>query len=120
MSDTAIPEQSSSTLGEAFVQFLHSLRADNRLNYERYVRHYVQTIGEDQVAATITGPRVEWYAESNIKSTDPLAEARVTALKAWFQYLKKHNYTAQNFGTVIRLRRSSRRAVRMRRPSGKR
>lgn len=108
MNETPSPEHATATLADAFAQFLHSLRADNRLSYERYVRHYVQTVGEDQTAETITGPRVERYAEGNVKSTDPLAEARVTALKAWFQYLKKHNYTSQNFGTVIRLRRASR------------
>ncbi len=108
MSNASTPEHASVTLRQAFTEFLQSVRSNNRLTYERYVREYVESVGEDQSTGSLSGPRVEGYAETHIKTTDPLASARVSALKAWFQYLKKHDYTPQNFGTVIRLRRSGR------------
>ncbi|HJP41405.1 MAG TPA: transcription elongation factor GreA [Dehalococcoidia bacterium] len=94
------------TLGTVFDEFLQNLKSEQRATHERYVRHYVQTVGRDQLTSTITSPRVEWYAESMIKANDPLAEARVIALKSWFQYLKRRNHTERNFGTVIRVKRS--------------
>jgi len=108
MSESPVTGSQPPTLADAFVDFLASLRAEQRGLHERYVRHYVQTVGEDQPTTTITSARVEWYAETHIKATDPLAEERVAALKTWFQYLKKRNHTHQNFGTVIRVRRTGR------------
>ena len=56
-----------------------------------------------------TGSLVESYAETR-SACDTDAPRRVEALKAWFQFLKKKNYTTANFGVNIRVRRTGGRA----------
>jgi transcription elongation factor GreA len=97
-------------LGAAFNEYLQVVRLDVRPATERYVRHYVSLAGESTLSSSLTGARVEGYAETYIRATDPLADERVAALKLWFQYLKRKNYTTQNFGTVVRVRRTQARA----------
>ncbi|HMO55054.1 MAG TPA: transcription elongation factor GreA [Tepidiformaceae bacterium] len=93
------------TLGDALSEYLHSLKPDLRHEYEMFVRKYVEHVGPDLPIAELSGSKVESYAEFSIKHTDPNAGLRVTALKAWFQFLKKKNYAAQNYGIHIRVRR---------------
>ena len=93
------------SLGDALRESLASLKPDLRHDYEAYVRKYVEHAGADVAVSDLTGSRVESYAEMNIKHTDPNADKRVAALKAWFQFLKKKNYASQNFGIHIRIRK---------------
>lgn len=93
------------SLGEALREYLASLKPDLRHDYEAYVRKYVEHAGADVAVSDLTGSRIESYAEMNIKHTDPNADKRVAALKAWFQFLKKKNYATQNFGIHIRIRK---------------
>lgn len=93
------------SLGDALREYLASLKPDLRHDYEAYVRKYVEHAGADVAVSDLTGSRVESYAEMNIKHTDPNADKRVAALKAWFQFLKKKNYASQNFGIHIRIRK---------------
>lgn len=95
------------TLGEALNEYLASLKPEQRRRQENYVRRYVEYAGESIVADNLTGSRVESYAEAQIRPSDPSAPDRVTALKAWFQFLKKRGYTSQNFGVHIRVRRTA-------------
>ncbi len=94
------------TLGDALSDYVKTLKPEVQNTHAAYVRRFVEHYGEGQAIATITGSRVESFAEANIKSSDPAASERVAALKTWFQYLKKQNYTSQNFGIHIRVRRS--------------
>ncbi len=98
------------TLGEALDEYLTSLKPVLRHEYEQYVRKYVEHADPTTQCSTLTGSRVESYAESQIRSADPNAKHRVTALKAWFQFLKKKNYTTANYGINVRVRRSGGRA----------
>lgn len=98
------------TLGEALDEYLTSLKPVLRHEYEHYVRKYVEHADPTTICATLTGSRVESYAESQIRSADPNAQRRVVALKAWFQFLKKKNYTTANYGINVRVRRSGGRA----------
>jgi len=93
------------TLGDALREYLSSLKPDQRHDYEAFVRKYVEHAGMDVAVSDLTGSRVESYAEQSIKHTDPNADKRVAALKAWFQFLKKKNYASQNFGVHIRIRK---------------
>ncbi|HXU23861.1 MAG TPA: transcription elongation factor GreA [Tepidiformaceae bacterium] len=93
------------TLGEALREYLQGLKPEARAAQENYVRKYVEHAGESTSIASLTGSRVESYAEAQIRSADPNAPERVAALKAWFQYLKKKGYAGQNFGIHIRVRR---------------
>lgn len=93
------------TLGEALREYLIALKPEARVVQESYVRKYVEHAGESTIIVTLTGSRVESYAETQIRSADPNAPERVAALKAWFQYLKKKGYAGQNFGVHIRVRR---------------
>jgi len=95
----------SVSLGEALNEYLASLKPEQRRRQEGYVRRYVEYAGEGIVADTLTGSRVESYAEAQIRPSDPAAPDRVAALKAWFLFLKKRGYTTQNFGIHIRVRR---------------
>lgn len=93
------------TLGEALREYLDSLKPEQRAMQENYVRKYVEHAGEQTPIDSLSGSRVESYAEAQIRAADPNAPERVFALKQWFQFLKKKNYTAQNFGIHIRVRR---------------
>lgn len=94
------------TLGEAFQDYLNSLKPEQRNANRAYVWKCVEHFGDDLPVASLTGSRVESYAESQIKPSDPAAPERVAALKSWFQFLKKRNLTDQNFGVHIRVRRT--------------
>jgi transcription elongation factor GreA len=93
------------TLGDALNEYLTSLKPEQRHDYEGFVRKYVEYAGAQMAVGDLTGSRVESYAEVSIKHTDPNADKRVAALKAWFQFLKKKNYANQNFGVHIRIRK---------------
>ncbi len=111
MSDKPSEESAESaisiTLGEALQEYLGTLSPEDQNAASPFIRRYVDHAGHDTVVASLTGARVESYAESRIQSSDPAAPRRVAALKAWFQYLKKKSYVEKNFGVHIRLRRSA-------------
>ncbi|MGE5595652.1 MAG: GreA/GreB family elongation factor [Hyphomicrobiales bacterium] len=93
------------TLGEAMAEYLQSVKPELRRNYASFIRKFVDYSGDDTLLSSLSGSRVELYAENNIKASDPAAPDRVAALKAFFQYLKKKDYTPQNYGVHIRVRR---------------
>jgi transcription elongation factor GreA len=93
------------TLSEALREYLSSLKPDQRAAQEHYVRKYVEHAGEKTTVSSLSGSRVESYAESQIRPSDPNAPDRVVALKQWFQFLKKKGYTTSNYGIHIRVRR---------------
>ena len=101
----------SITLGEALKEYLGTLSPETQNNVSPFVRRYVDHAGHDMTVASLTGARVESYAESQIQASDPAAPQRVAALKAWFVYLKKRSYVEKNYGVHIRLRRSAGRAI---------
>ncbi len=111
MADDFDPPATNLTLAEALDQYLTSLKNEQRRTQEQYIRHFVKSTGEEKVLTYLTGSRVELYAEREIKSSDPNAQERVQALKSWFQFLKKREYTAANFGIHIRVRKVAGRAV---------
>ena len=98
------------TLGEALSEYLSTLKPAQRHEQETYVRKYVEHADPSMIAANLSGSRVESYAESQIRSADPNAQRRVEALKAWFQFLKKKNYTSANYGINVRVKRTGGRA----------
>ncbi|MFN0095433.1 MAG: transcription elongation factor GreA [Dehalococcoidia bacterium] len=98
------------TLGEALAEYINTLKAEQRRTHEFYVRKYVEHHGDGHLVMMITSSRVESYAEAQIRSSDPNAPERVAALKAWFQFLKKREYTPANLGVHIRVRKSGMRA----------
>lgn len=87
-------------------EYVKTLKPDQRRQQEQYVRRYVEFMGEDFRVSQLTGSRVESYAESQIRPTDPNAQERVAALKAWFQFLKKKEYITDNHGIHIRVRKT--------------
>lgn len=91
------------TLGDALGEYLRSLKPDLRRAQEPYLRKYVEYQSESFLVGDLKGSRVESYALDTIRGSDPNAPDRVTALKAWFQYLKKKNYTSENFGVHVRV-----------------
>lgn len=97
---------SQATLREAMQEYLRSLKPDQRRTYEPYVRRYVEYMPSDFQLSQLTGSRVESYAESQIRQTDPNAQERVAALKSWFQFLKKRDYVSENYGVHIRVRKT--------------
>jgi transcription elongation factor GreA len=99
------------TLGDALQEYLSSLKPAQRHEQERYVRNYVEHADPGTLASTLSGSRVESYAEFQVRSADPNAQRRVDALKAWFQFLKKKNYTTANFGVNVRIRRTGGRSA---------
>jgi transcription elongation factor GreA len=108
MSEKSAPESAANmTLGQAFQEYLNSLKSEQRSAYRAYVWKYIEHVGDDVTVDSLTGSRVESYAESQIKASDPAAPERVVALKNWFQFLKKKNFTEQNFGVHIRVRRQA-------------
>jgi transcription elongation factor GreA len=98
------------TLGEALNEYLGSLKPAQRHEQEGYVRKYVEHADPSTLTSALSGSRVESYAEAQIRSSDPNAQRRVEALKAWFQFLKKKNYCGSNFGVNVRVRRTGGRA----------
>ena len=98
------------TLGDALDEYIKSLKTPQRHEQEQYVRNYVDHALPTTRCSDLTGSRVESYAEARIRSADPNAQRRVEALKAWFQFLKKKNYTQSNFGVNVRVRRTGGRA----------
>jgi transcription elongation factor GreA len=98
-------EAASITVGQAFQEYLESLKPEQRNIQASFVRRYIEHAGEDFPASGLSNSRVESYAEREIKASDPAAPDRVLALKSFFQFLKKRNYTAQNFGVHIRVPR---------------
>jgi transcription elongation factor GreA len=94
------------TLGEALSEYLQSLKPAVRHEQEAYVRKYVEHADPSTVTSTITGSRVESYSEKDVRAADPNAQRRVEALKAFFQFLKKKNYTTANYGINVRVRRT--------------
>ena len=107
----------SVTLGEALQEYLDSLKPELRNTHGGYVRKYVEFAGEEIWVSTLSGSRVESYAEAQIRPSDPAAQDRVAALKAWFQFLKKRSYTDANYGVHIRVRRSGARGKTGKRPT---
>jgi transcription elongation factor GreA len=104
-------DRTQATLSEALNDYLETLKPDQRHAQETFVRRYVEHAGERMPVAMLSGSRVESYVESQIKPSDPNAPDRVSALKLWFQFLRKRNYTATNYGIHVRVRRSGGRAA---------
>ena len=112
MADSPATSPSSrKTLGLAMDDYLRSLKPDARRQQEHHVRRYVEFMGDGFEVGQLTGSRVESYAESQIRPTDPNAQDRVAALKAWFQFLKKKEYVTENYGIHIRVRKPAGRAA---------
>lgn len=105
--DSPTPIDPQITLGDALRRYMESVKPEIRNAHAPYVRKFVEHHGDQVTVASLTGSRIESYAEFTIKASDPMAQDRVTALKAWFQYLKKQNLTTQNFGVHIRVRRTA-------------
>ena len=106
MSDVAqSPVAAQLTLKEAMDEYIASLKPELRQVQGAFVRKYVEHAGEQFPVAGLTGSRVESYVEKEIKPSDPNAPERVAALKAWFQFLRKKNYSQANFGVHVRVRR---------------
>lgn len=95
------------TLGMAYREYLQTLKPGQRAAVETYIRKYVEFQGEGHPVAALSGSHVESYAVSQIRPSDPNAPDRVLALKAWFQFLKKREYTPANYGVNIRVPRAS-------------
>lgn len=112
MTDQSTSTQNGTvTLGQAFQEYLDSLKPESRVRQSSYVRKYVEFAGPDVWITSLTGSHVEHYRESQIQATDPAAPERVAALKEWFQFLKKRNYTGTNFGVYVRVKKSGSRAA---------
>jgi transcription elongation factor GreA len=93
------------TLGQALAEYLQAVKPEVRRTHEQPVRRFVEYHSETTLLSSLTGSHIERYAEQQISSTDPAAGDRVQALKAWFVYLKKREYTQANLGIHIRTRR---------------
>jgi len=106
-----VPTTVPITLGDALDEYLKTLKPDQRHEHETYVRKYVEHADSSMLVSNLSGSRVESYAESQIRAADPNAQKRVEALKAWFQYLKKKNYAASNFGVNVRVKRTGARSA---------
>ncbi|MFN0147406.1 MAG: GreA/GreB family elongation factor [Dehalococcoidia bacterium] len=94
------------TLGEAANEYILSLKPEIRRYQEPFIRKYIEYAGEGSAISSLSGSRVESYAEAQIRTSDPAAPDRVAALKAWFQFLKKREYTTTNFGVNVRAKRT--------------
>jgi len=110
MVDSSSSPVAQLTLAEALSEYLLSLKPDLRTRHENFVRKYVEHVGDHITLESLSAGKVESYAEAQIKASDPNSPDRVVALKAWFQYLKKKEYTATNLGVHIRVRRVAGRA----------
>lgn len=96
---------SPATLKEAFDEYMKSLKPDQQHAQEAYIRRCVEHFGDQTPISTLTGSRVELFAESQIRASDPNAQDRVNALKQYFQFIRKRGYAVENFGIHIRVRR---------------
>ncbi len=105
--DSAVGQKPPTTLGDALNEYIEALKPELRGTHAGYVRKYVEHAGEQTTLASLSSSRIESYAEAQIKNSDPAAGERVAALKAWFQFLKKRNYTDQNYGVHIRVRKTA-------------
>jgi transcription elongation factor GreA len=105
------PSRADITLAEALSEYLETLKPEQRRLQEAYVRKYVDAAGGSHLARDLSGARVESYSEAQIKASDPNAPDRVAALKAWFQFLKKKDYTTGNYGINVRARKMPGRAA---------
>jgi transcription elongation factor GreA len=94
------------TLGQALAEYLQTLKPDVRRSHEQPIRRFVEYHAESTLVTSLSGSHVERYAEQQISIADPAAAERVQALKAWFVYLKKREYTEANLGVHIRARRA--------------
>jgi len=94
------------TLGQALAEYLQEVKAELRRTHEPFLRRYVDYNGETTLLSSLSGSHLERYAEQQISPADPAAADRVQALKAWFVYLKKRDYTEANLGVHIRARRT--------------
>lgn len=103
---TTTTRNSAVTLGEALQEYLDSLKPETRVRVGGFVSKYVDFAGHDVMISSLTGSHVEHYRESQIHPTDPQAPERVAALKDWFQFLKKRNYTTANLGIYVRVKKS--------------
>ncbi len=103
--DTARETTTSATLGDAFREYMNSLKPDQQHAQETYVRRCVEHFGEQTQIASLTGSRIELFAEAQIRASDPNAPDRVNALKQYFQFIRKRGYATENFGIHIRVRR---------------
>jgi transcription elongation factor GreA len=90
---------------EAFREYMKSLKPEQQHAQETYVRRCVEHFGEQTQIASLTGSRVELFAEAQIRAADPSAQDRVNALKQYFQFIRKRGYATENFGIHIRVRR---------------
>ncbi len=111
MIEESATETAPATLFDVLTEYLETLTPADHNTRGTYVRKYVDYAGGDFQVSLLTGARVELYAESQIKASDPRAADRVAALKAWFVYLKKKSYTEKNLGVHIRVRKSSARGA---------
>ncbi len=103
--DTQREIAAPATLGDAFREYMTSLKPDQRHAQETYVRRCVEHFGDQTLVSSLSGSRVEAFAESQIRASDPAAQDKVTALKQYFQFLRKRGYAGENFGIHIRVRR---------------
>ncbi len=104
-------EYSQITLAFAAREYIASLKPDQQHAQEAYIRRCVEHFGEQTLIMSLSGSRVELFAESQIRSSDPNAQERVTALKQYFQFIRKKGYASENFGIHIRVRRSGGRSA---------
>jgi len=109
MTEDAGVQAAPTNLASALSEYLETLKPAQRVASESYIRNFLDHMGHDLLCSSLTAARVESYAEARIKDRDPNAPDRVSALKAWFQYLKKKNYIPENYGAKIRVRRTGQR-----------
>jgi len=105
MSQAPTTRNTSLSLGESLREFSASLKPATRSASDSYVRKFVDHLGETFAVSDLTSARVEGFVEAQIRPSDPAAQDRVVALKAYFAWMKKHGYTEQNFGNSVRVRK---------------
>lgn len=93
------------TLRGALDQYMQALKPD-QLPGAWYVERYVERVGHEMSVSALSGSRVELYAEQWIRVSDPAAGDQVSSLKLWFAFLKKKNFTTENYGIHLRVRRA--------------
>lgn len=96
----------SRSLGDSLREFTAILKPAQRGTPEGYVRKFIEHLGEAFPIADLTSARVEGFVEAQIRPSDPAAQDRVVALKAYFAFLKKQGYVEQNFGNSVRVRKA--------------
>ncbi|MBN9493324.1 GreA/GreB family elongation factor [bacterium] len=109
MTEDASVQAAQPSLASALSEYLETLKPAQRVASESYIRKFLDLMGHEMLCSSLTAARVESYAEAQIKDRDPNAPERVSALKGWFQFLKKKGYIPENYGARIRVRRSSHR-----------